>query len=185
MVKVSEDQISQMPNWNYISPGVCILCNNLSFVGKLGNRNTIFNLKQNLIWYNLVSSPPPTSHRFFSHRYQPTLCSFSLFFNETEQNNNQNKDKARQINKSQNEWNKTTPPQNQINTDFIFCPPTTFDLGPTLKCGWYTQLIYTLMEKTDFLRCQQISTANSFLVRGGMLCSLLLLSSETSSVLDV
>lgn len=155
-------------------------------MGKLGNRNTIFNLQQNLIWYNLISSPPPTSHRFFSHPYQPTLCSFSIFFNETEQNKNQNKTKqVRQINKSQNEWNKRKTPQNQINSDFILCLPTAFDLIPVLKCGWHTQLINILMERTHFPKCQQVSPANNFLVKGGMSCSLPLLSSDTPSVLDV
>lgn len=45
-------------------------------------------------------------------------------------------------------------------------------MGPALECGWNTQGHST--GENQFTTPQQVSTANSFFVRGGTLCPLLL-----------
>lgn len=146
-------------------------------------------LKINFIWYILIKiSPlpgPPLSSPLPSH---PASRPFFLLSGNKHANQKnqdkllQNKKPQRKTRETQNIKNRKSeskrsirqklPKQSNVNqntTDFFCVGHLLLGMGPTLKCGLYTQRDSIWKKKNEFFLCKQLSIRDSFWVGGGSL----------------
>lgn len=124
--------------------------------------------------YSIFWSYPPLPQFLRAPPQLPTL-NFMFFFSlkRTKQNSNKKKTINKQTNKKRN---KTKGYRNPVSS---FCVGhTLLSMGPTLKCGWYTQ--WDSIGENWFSLLQITSRLGE-----GILCPLPLLSAETLCSLNL